>query len=59
MVQGGEVLTSIPCIADDTVFAKNPGAGKPRKLSKEEEERHRKALSSFFKWLEEHEDAQR
>lgn len=53
MVQGGEALTSVPCIADDSLFAVSPDAGKPRKLSKEEREWRESAKASFEEWLKE------
>jgi hypothetical protein len=53
MVSGGEDLTESWAIADDTIFARCPDAGKPRKLSKEEEEGRKLAKALFEEWLEE------
>lgn len=46
-------MTNVPCIADDSIFAVFPDAGKPRKLSKEEREWHELAMASFEEWLKE------
>ena len=53
MVQGGEALTNVPCIADDSLFAVSTDAGKPRKHSGEEKEWRDSAKASFEEWLKE------
>lgn len=53
MVQGGEALTNVPYIADDSLFAASTDAGKPRKLSEEEKEWRESAKASFEEWLKE------
>lgn len=48
---------NVACVADDVLFERFPDAGKPRKLSQDEKERHDKAMASLMGWLEDRDHA--